>query len=144
MPATPNSTILALDVGGKRIGVAVASRAAGIASPLTTLAHSDSIIKDIQTVIVHEAADTVVVGLPRGLDGQSTAQTAEVEAFAEQLRQAITQPVHFQDEALTSQKAESELQARGKDYRREDIDALAATYILEDYLAEARGEQHGV
>ena len=76
-----------------------------------------------------------MVGLPRGLDGQRTAQTEEVEAFARGLGERFGLPVHMQDEAVTSKQAEAELEARGKPYGKGDIDALAATYILQDWLA---------
>jgi putative Holliday junction resolvase len=73
--------------------------------------------------------------LPRGLDGQETTQTKIVEAFIYQLKSKIDLPIHIQDEAVTSKQAEAELQARGQGYNKEDIDALAATYILQDWLS---------
>ena len=76
-----------------------------------------------------------MVGLPRGLEGQSTAQTSEAEALAGSLRERFGLPVHMQDEALTTKHAEVELRSRGKPYVRADVDALAATYILQDWLA---------
>ena len=77
-----------------------------------------------------------MIGLPRGLDGQETAQTMTVRAFGTMLGKALKLPVHWQDEALTSVQAASELEQRGKAYRKADIDSLAAVYILEDYLHE--------
>ena len=132
---TPRS-VLALDVGERRVGLALASLQARLASPLTTLERGDNFIEDLQTIIDNEAVGNLVVGLPRGLSGQHTAQTAAVESFAAELRQQLDLPIAFQDEAVTSKQAEAELQARGKPYAAGDIDALAATYILEDYLAE--------
>ena len=82
----------------------------------------------------------MVVGLPRNMHDQDTAQTAYVRRFAEGLRREIrTIAVEFQDEAETSRKAESELMARKKPYTKGDIDALAATYILQDYLDQHAG-----
>ena len=78
----------------------------------------------------------LVIGLPRGLAGQHTQQTRDVETFGQQIGQALHLPVAWQDEALTSVQAEQELHDRGKPYQKADIDALAATYILEDYLHE--------
>ncbi len=135
MPATPSS-VLALDVGAKRVGVAVASRVARLPQPLITLERNDSFFADLKRIVETETADTLVVGLPRGLEGQSTTQTAATEAFIEQLRQHFSIPIHLQDEALTSKQAEAELQTRGKPYKRGDIDALAATYILQDFLTD--------
>lgn len=132
------SSVLGLDVGAQRIGVAAASLAAGLARPLTTLKHDDGFLPALQTIIEDENAQALVVGLPRGLDGQHTAQTQAVETFTDELRRNCDLPVHLQDEAVTSKQAESELQSRGKPYQRADIDALAATYILEDWLAGQR------
>lgn len=138
------SSLLGLDVGAKRIGVALARADVRIAQPLTTLeveSNTSVIAQIIELVTEHDAA-CIVTGWPRGLVGQATEQTKTVEAFVAELRQALSTsnvamvPVVLQDEALTSQKAEAELATRRKPYVKADIDALAATYILEDYLHE--------
>jgi len=126
--------VLGLDVGSVRIGVALARTDVRIAQPLTTLEHTPEIFAAISGLIAKEGVTIVVVGWPRGLDGQETAQTKSTEAFVAALRQHISQPVYLQDEALTSRKAEAELQARKKLFSKGDVDALAATYILDDYL----------
>lgn len=135
-PNHPHRTILSLDVGERRIGVAVANMAARLASPLTTLARSDLSFRDIQDLIDGHNTEILVVGLPRGLDGQHTAQTVAVEEFKAALEQYVAVPVHWQDEALTSKQAEAELDARGKPYKKEDVDALSANYILEDFIRD--------
>jgi putative holliday junction resolvase len=134
-----NQAILALDVGERRIGVARAHRIARLASPLITLEVSDHTIDDIQKLAADQEASLIVIGLPRNLSSQDTDQTRYVRTFADKLQAAGVQTV-WQDEALTSQKAEQELQNRGKPYAKGDIDALAATYILEDYLRDNPGE----
>lgn len=131
-----HNSVLALDAGERRIGVALASLQARLASPLTTLIRSGTTAHDIQQLIDAHQVVAVVVGLPRGLDGQHTAQTVAVEEFKAALEQAVSVPVYWQDEALTSRQAEEELNARGKAYRKEDIDALSATYILEDFMRD--------
>lgn len=135
MPATTRS-VLALDVGEQRVGVAVASLAARLPRPLVTLKRDSTFFKELQNIIDTENVEALAVGFPRGLGGQHTAQTQTVEAFAAELRKHCGVPIHFQDEAVTSKQAEAELEARGKPYARGDIDALAATYILEDFLSE--------
>lgn len=130
------SSLLALDVGERRIGVAIANVQARIASPLVTLAHDDSVMHDIQMLIDEHAVMVLVVGLPRGLDGQHTQQTMVVEEFKATLERMLTVPVYWQDEAVTSRQAEDELKSRGKPYKKEDIDALSATYILEDFIRD--------
>lgn len=131
---------MGLDVGDKRVGVATATLAAGLPRPLTTLPQDDDFRAALKRIIDEENADILVVGRPRGLDGQVTAQTRSAEAFAESLGERYKLPVYTQDEAVTSKQAEAELRARGKPYKRGDVDALAATYILEDWLAGRRGE----
>lgn len=129
---------MALDVGTVRIGVAVASADAQIPRPLLTLANGENFIEQLQQLIDNENIGRLVVGLPRGLSGQDTPQTVYVREFIENLQTAVDLPLSFQDEALSSTRAKQELEARGKLYQKGDVDALAATYILEDYLIENR------
>lgn len=128
------SSIVALDVGERRIGVAVANEIARLPSPHGILHNSPTVWDEIRSFMAEVSADVLVVGLPRNLSGDDTAQTAYVRSF---VQQAPDIAVVFQDEALTSKKAEAELITRGKPYTRGDIDSLAATYILEDYLLTA-------
>jgi putative Holliday junction resolvase len=131
-----HGSVMALDVGGQRIGVAVASMQARLASPLTTLISGESTPEDLQALIDLHDVQILVVGLPRGLDGQHTAQTVAVEEFKSNIEHALTIPVYWQDEAVTSKQAEAELEARGRPYKKADIDALSATYILEDFIRD--------
>ena len=134
MPADPKS-VLALDVGSKRIGVAVASDVARLPHPLVTLsATGDELFSALKDIVERENVERLVVGLPRGMEGQQTAQTEATLRFSEILKTHFDLPIDFQDEALTSKHAEAELQKRGKPYQPGDIDALAATYILEDWF----------
>lgn len=141
MDQTHKDSYLALDVGAKRIGVALAGQDVRFARPLTTLNHTDQIFTEISGLVQEHHATVLVVGFPRGLQGQTTDQTKTVEAFVEDLRRHVSVPIAWQDETLTSVKAEAELNSRHKDgvYNKADVDALAATYILEDYLAEHQG-----
>ena len=132
--AATDGTIVALDVGAVRVGVALASTVARIAHPNGALKRDATTISELQKLCRREGAVQIVVGLPRGLSGQETPQTAAVRAFGEELAKALLLPLHWQDEAVTSVQAEAELRARGKPYAKGDIDALAAAYILEDYL----------
>jgi putative Holliday junction resolvase len=131
-----NPTILALDVGAQRIGVARANTIARIASPLVTLTNDSTTFDEITALITSEDVGALVVGLPRGLEGQETAQTQTIRDFVTELKAKTDLPVYFQDEALTSRKAEDELESRGKPFSKGDIDALAATFILEDFLQD--------
>jgi putative Holliday junction resolvase len=133
-----SSKILALDVGGVRIGVAMADAELKFANPFTTLTNDEHIWEALGALIEANQVQTVVVGLPRSLQGHDTAQTQICRAFAKDLSERLKIAVELQDEATTSVKAEAELRSRKKPYEKADIDALAATYILEDYLNGVR------
>ncbi len=121
-------------MGTVRIGVAIARLDIRMPQPLTTLANTTGIFDQIKQLALESDAQEIVVGWPRGMSGQETQQTRVTEQFVGQLKAKTGLTVHLQDEALTSQKAEAELQSRRKPYQKADVDALAATYILEDYL----------
>ena len=133
------SNAMALDVGAARIGVAIANNVAKIASPLTFISNDSTTLEKINQLIQEHNVAVVVVGLPRGLSGQDTDQTRSAEAFTEGLKKHLMLPVFMQDEALTSKQAEAELDARGKKYQKGDVDALAACYILSDFISEGNG-----
>lgn len=132
---TATSSVIAMDVGASRVGLAIASLESRLPRPLITLTADETFIEELKKIIASDSVSQLVIGLPRSLDGEETAQTAEVRAFANKLGQ-LNLPISFQDEAVTSKQAEAELQARGKDYSRGDIDALAAVYILDDWLQQ--------
>ncbi|TXG76216.1 Holliday junction resolvase RuvX [Patescibacteria group bacterium] len=135
-----SSNILALDVGEVRVGVARANNIARIAEPLSTLEVSETIYDDIKSLVEQHDCAVVVVGLPRNMRGEETAQSVRIRAFVGELKQALAVPIVFQDESLTSVKAEQSLQQRKTGYNKGDVDALAAVYILEDYLATSESK----
>jgi len=128
-----NKTFLALDVGEKRIGVAIGDDAVRIAVAYETIEVDGSEIGRIAKLVVDESIDTIVVGYPRNQSGEPTAQTAYVESFAKQLVD-MAPHLEFQDESLTSVLAEQQLKSYGRPYSKGDIDARAAAIILQDYL----------
>lgn len=128
--------VMALDIGTQRTGVALANNIARIPSPLVTLQEPDKLTEDIKKLITQHSVEVLVVGLPRGLQGQDTEQTTYVRQITGELEKHLAIPVHFIDEAATSVKAEAELKLRKKPYQKADVDKLAATYILEDFLNE--------
>lgn len=135
MDQTPKS-LLALDVGSVRVGVAIASLVAKLPRPHITLQNDETLFPMLQTIVEVEAVGAIIVGFPRGMQGQHTKQTEAIEQFVSELKKHVALPIYLQDEALTSRHAEAELRAKGKAYDKGDIDALAATYILEDFLGE--------
>jgi putative Holliday junction resolvase len=132
--------LLALDVGEKRIGVAVADIAIGIAVAYDTIEVDGTEIEQIVKLLISENISTIVVGYPRNQSGEATAQTEYVEQFVKRLEPIeIDAEIVFQDESLTSVRAEELLKAQKRPYQKGDIDALAASLILQDYLELHRG-----
>jgi len=130
-----NRTFLALDVGERRIGVAVGDSGVRIAMPFDVIEVDGKELERIAKLVIDEEADTIVVGYPRNQSGEPTAQTAYVENFAATLKDIVPN-IAFQDESLTSVLAEERLKALKKPYSKGDIDAQAAAIILQDYLEQ--------
>lgn len=132
-----SKNLIALDVGEKRIGVAVADTGVRIAIPYDTLEVDGGEVERIAELMVRNKVDTLVVGYPRNQQGEATKQTEYVERFTEQLKDFAA--IVFQDESLTSVEAEKRLSSRGRGYSKGDIDAEAAAIILQDYIEEYYG-----
>lgn len=132
-----NETIIALDVGEKRIGVAQGRPSIGIAVPYETIEVDGREVETIAQLVLQAGAKQLVVGYPRNQSGETTEQTQSVERFVEKLRD-IDVKIIYQDESLTSVLAEQQLQASGRPYTKADVDMLAASLILEDYLETQR------
>lgn len=128
-----STTLVSLDVGEKRIGVAVADAGIRIAIPFATVEVDGTEIQAIAEIVLKENADVIVVGYPRNQSGEATAQTKYVEAFTERLKD-LEKKIVFQDESLTSVLAEQQLIAHKRPYSKGDIDAQAAAIILQDYV----------
>lgn len=126
------SNLLAIDVGTKRIGVAVADIAVPIAIPLVTLDVDGTELEKLAEIIKEKSVEKVIVGYPRNQSGDATDQTGVSEIFGK--RVMAYADIVFQDESLTSVMAEERLKRSGKPYEKGDIDALAAAIILQDYL----------
>lgn len=131
---TATKSIAALDVGEKRIGVAITSLAARLPRPLITLERDPKLLNRLKGLIEAESIELLVIGLPRNMSGEPTKQTKYTKQFAEEITQNLPIHVYFQDESLTSVQAEDELSRRQQNYDKASVDALAATYILEDFL----------
>ena len=128
------ASYLSLDVGEKRIGVAIADVSAPFPAPLVTLEASDSLVTEFAELLKKHKVETLVIGYPRNQKGEPTAQTERVEYIASLLQIPKNISVYWQDESLTSVKAEAELSKRKKHFTKKEVDSLAATYILEDFL----------
>ena len=133
-----SQSLIALDVGEKRIGVALADTSVRIAVARDTISVDGTQLQQIAKIVEQEGVQKVVVGYPRNQSGEPTQQTQYVEQFVAQLKPLVPTVV-FQDESLTSVKAEELLKAQKRPYAKGDIDALAASLILQDYLESRYG-----
>ena len=133
---------LAIDLGGKRTGLASGDDITGIVTPLevVTAAKPEHRLQQIQRILDREGPDAIVVGLPLNMDGTAGPAAAAVRSFGDTLRERTGIDVRFHDERLTSHAADqamarSGLTHGGKKARR---DAVAAAVILKDFLAMKR------
>ncbi len=133
-----HQTILALDVGEKRIGLAKADTDTKFPFALTWINMDEHVFENVYKQMEEHGANKLVVGFPRNQSGEATQQSAYVLDFVERLRSQGLEIV-LQDESLTSVHAENYLRSLGKPYEKGDIDAHAAAIILGDYLEERYG-----
>lgn len=128
-----NKNFLALDVGEKRIGVAIGDSGVRVAVPFVTIEVDGREVEQIAELVIKEKIDIVIIGYPRNQSGEPTAQTAFVEDFASRLTDIAPEMI-YQDESLTSVIAEQRLKEYKKPYTKADVDAQAAAIILQDYM----------
>jgi putative holliday junction resolvase len=139
------TTILGLDFGERRIGVALSDTGKTLATGLTTFdcRQQPNYLNDLAEIIREEDVEAIVVGYPLRTDGKVVAggKTEAVDAFIAKLEARFGLPVHREDESFTSQMASQSLKARGGKRNKRDrgrdkaaIDRVAACYILQDYL----------
>ena len=133
---------MGLDVGDKRIGVALSDPGGILASPFTIIDRRDERldIEAIVDIISQHQVGRIVVGLPRSMDGSIGKQAEKVKAFTQALCGCTDVPVEFRDERLTTVSARRLMQAaRGKKARKKvQDDAIAAAIILQGYLDEGQ------
>ncbi len=138
--------ILGLDIGDRRIGVALSDPGGILATPLTIL-ESRNADKNIEAIIAllkqHEVGQ-IIAGMPLSMDGSIGLQAEKVQAFVEKLKQQTNIPVVLRDERLTTYSAQvlmREARPEKKKKKSRD-DAIAAALILQGYLDEIRHEKH--
>jgi len=133
---------MSLDVGERRIGVAIGDELDMISSPLSVVQRRAGDLAEIRDLAREKGVDRIVVGLPTGLSGREGPQAALVRQFAEALAAEVSPSttVEFWDERLTTMVAERALrESRNKRQRRKgDVDAVAAAVILQGYLDAGR------
>ena len=131
--------IIAFDIGDKRIGVAASDPFNTFALPGTTYFRTKSAEADAENLakLVREKdAGLIVCGMPVNFDGSESIQTEKTRRFVEILRTKTDVPIVFEDERFTTIEAERVLIAGGvrRENRKQSIDSIAASYILEGYL----------
>lgn len=128
------NNVLGLDIGSARIGVAIITDGLNIPRTLPAVLNDSRVLERLREIAKEKDITQLVIGLPRNLNGDETAQTAEVRLLADKIGSELGLPVKLQDEALTSQHAEELLKRINKPYEKAEIDSLAASQILSDYV----------
>lgn len=134
MSQTSADTLISLDVGSKRIGMAIVDSDVRIARPLGYILVDGTEIEEIVKACSIYQPAKLIVGYPRNQSGDPTKQTDTVIAFCDRLKEAEIPPIVYQDESLTSVIAEEQLKTVKRQYNKGDIDAVAAALILTDYI----------
>ena len=135
---------MAIDLGEKRIGVAISDESQTIAKAHSILSRK-SRLEDFQrfaNIIAEQKITLLVMGLPVPLSGVEGQRAAWVRDYTAELAQHLDIPIEFWDESFSTKQAEASLHARGKRGKKvkERVDAVAAAFILQDYL-DAHAQQ---
>lgn len=134
--------VMAIDYGDARTGVAI-SDATGLLTGFTTVIHSrnaDTVIEELCGLIDRHGAQELVMGFPRNMDGSEGPRADLYREFAKRLEEKSGMPVTLWDERRTTIEAHQILHAGGKKMKqhKNTVDAVAASLILEGYLAKKR------
>lgn len=134
--------VLGLDLGKRRIGVALSDAAGVLATPLTVIASRGAEIdtRQIAELVAEHHAERIVVGMPLAMDGTIGAEAQRVQGFIELLSRSSTVPVESWDERLSTVAAEREMLGAGASpsQRKQWRDAVAASLVLQSYLDRMR------
>jgi putative Holliday junction resolvase len=135
-PSEKPKPVLGVDLGSARIGLAVSDDLLMMAHPLETIKATADSHRVVAAAAERAGADTIVVGLPRNMDGSYGPAAEAAKAFAERMKGVTARKIVLQDERLTTVAAQKSLHAAGRDVRksRPVIDQVAAQLILQTYL----------
>lgn len=138
---------MAIDPGSVRLGLALSDPSGTIAQPLSVLTRRSEPedLKALNDLVRQHDVELIVVGLPRMMDGRLAAAAQDAQAFGARVGQATGRPVAYWDERLTTVAAERYLIDQGKrrSKRRQEVDRLAATLLLQGYLDFQRRQAPG-
>jgi putative Holliday junction resolvase len=139
--------VMGLDIGERRIGVALSDPLSILAGPLTVI---ESITKEVAVKQVIDLArengvECIIVGMPRSLDGSLGKQAQAVQSFVDLLEESIDIPVVTWDERLSTVAADRTMLEMGmkRDKRKKHRDSLAAAFILQGYLDREKNRSPG-
>jgi len=139
--------VLGLDIGEKRIGVAVSDPTGSVATPLAVVDAAPALGDGtgLRTLVADYEAELLVVGLPLSMDGSEGPQAARVRKAAERLERSLGVPVTFADERLSSSAANRSMAEAGASERdrRGSVDMVAASLFLQAYLDAQRAKATG-
>jgi putative Holliday junction resolvase len=134
--------LLALDLGAKRVGVAVSDELRITVNPLQAIERRSwkDLLRRVAAVIESYDARGLVIGLPLSLEGTEGSAAKDARAIAEKFQRSLAVPVYLQDERLTTFAAKAQLKASGRSAREieREVDSEAATLILGDFIANNR------
>lgn len=129
--------LLSLDIGEKRIGVAVSDETLTLARPLITLTRASrrEDFDRLKALCIEYQIEKIIAGLPKTLRNEEGLQARRVRRYADQLAASIGLPIEFWDERFSSADAEERLaQSSRKQRAKGEIDSAAAAIILQEYL----------
>jgi putative Holliday junction resolvase len=128
--------ILAVDFGERRIGLATSDASAAVATPRRTLLrqNDESLLDALERFGRDEEIELVLFGVPRSPDGAESPFADRIRSFAAKFERRTGLPVRFHEETLTSDEAARRRRVLSRPTAREELDAMAAAVLLEDYL----------
>ena len=134
---------LALDLGDRRIGVALSDATGTLARPLEVFQRRSRAadFAHVAALVQQHEVGAVVIGLPFNMNGTEGQRAAWTRDYGAALGQTVERPVTFWDERLTTVEAEELLQAQGGRSEKRSVDAIAAAIILQSYLDHLRDEE---
>jgi len=136
--SSPTLPLIALDIGGKRIGVAVSDSLGMSCRGVTCLFRNDQgWPKQTLKIIREYGSKGIVIGLPKNMDGTEGSQAQDCRSAAKDLAKATDLPIFFQDERLSTWTAKEQLYAQGLNEKkvRAKLDQTAAAVFLEDFIS---------
>ena len=130
--------ILGIDLGKKRIGIALGDTKAKIAVGLPTMLQNRNIFDELKIIVDQNNIKKIIIGLPKTLSGKLGEQGVYTQKWAKDLSLHLDIAIEFEDERLSSKMARDGLVSIGKKLSKENIDQAAAVLILQSYIDRLR------